>query len=364
MGRESESSERQGAAGKRRRIVRPYPNNTLEEAVAVAMAIQESNSGLPFDRSSLAEALGTTTSSSGFTIRINSCARYGLTHGRYNDPRISLTPRGEAIVAPKEGDEHRRALVEAALQPEVFSRFYQMLDGKRVPEGPYARNLLQRDLEIHPDLTDECLRIITANGLYAGIMSKVGRMLHVNLTGAQEVLGQSTDGASEHWQQQSASIQSPRLSVLPPPEGGRSLAKGKIFIGHRGQSEPVEFVKSVLEEFDIPYGLVEVSDSGAQPVPDEVSEEVRTCTAAVLIFGATPDGASTTRGPTEEMGYLLGAASVLYRNKVVIFLERGLTASAQPEGVRSVLFDPGRAQESGLELLEALHKAGAITITA
>ena len=46
--------------GKRRRIVKPYPAYTLEDALDVAQAIQNANAGLPFARALLAGALGTT----------------------------------------------------------------------------------------------------------------------------------------------------------------------------------------------------------------------------------------------------------------------------------------------------------------
>ena len=92
---------------KRTRIVRPYPVNTLQEALAVALAIKEANSGLPFARADLARAMGTTPGSSGFTTRLNSSSRYGLTNGAYNDEIVSLTHRGDGIVSPK--DEEERA---------------------------------------------------------------------------------------------------------------------------------------------------------------------------------------------------------------------------------------------------------------
>ncbi|MCH8109798.1 MAG: hypothetical protein IIB15_06685, partial [Chloroflexi bacterium] len=57
---------------KRTRMVRPYPTHTLEDALSVAVAVQDSNAGLPFDRVLLAGALGTTPACSGFTMKLNS----------------------------------------------------------------------------------------------------------------------------------------------------------------------------------------------------------------------------------------------------------------------------------------------------
>ena len=136
-------------------MVRPYPIHTLEDALGVASTIQSVNAGLPFDRKLLARALGTTPASSGYTMKLNSSAKYGLTEGAYNDAEISLTQRGEAIVAPRDEHERRESLLQASMAPEVFGRFYQLLDGKRMPEDTYAQNMIQREFGIQPVLARE-----------------------------------------------------------------------------------------------------------------------------------------------------------------------------------------------------------------
>ena len=160
--------------GKRRRLARPYPIHTLEDALAVANTIHTSNAGLPFDRLLLARAMGTTPTSSGFSMRLSSSAKYGITRGGYNDERISLTDLGEAIAAPKGTDELRDALVDAALKPEIFAQFYGMVAGRRLPENAHSQNMLQRDCGINPALTGECLKIIKANGMLVGILRETG----------------------------------------------------------------------------------------------------------------------------------------------------------------------------------------------
>ena len=85
---------------RRTRLTRPYPTHTLEGALGVPEAIQNVNSGLPFDREHLAGALGTTPSSSAFTMRLNASANYGLTQGGYADKTISRTPLPAASLAP------------------------------------------------------------------------------------------------------------------------------------------------------------------------------------------------------------------------------------------------------------------------
>ena len=350
----------QEAAGgrKRTRMVRPYPIHTLEDALSVAVAIQDSNAGLPFDRVLLARSLGTTPASSGFTMKLNSSAKYGLTQGGYNDERISLTGRGQAIVAPKGDDELRKALLQASTQPDLFGQFYRMLDGKRLPEDTYAQNVLQRELGVRPDLTGECLDIIKANGIYVGILTEYSDGPHVDLAGPATPVLQA-EGATRE------AARAPADAYAWVASGGGAPPGGRVFLGHSGDSEALQLVTATLDEFGIPYGTAEAEAGDAQPVPAQVSEEMRSCTAAILVFAGddTPKGKG---GPAagDRMLYQLGAASVLYGDRVVIFSEASLRLADDVTGLGKVVYDTEKPQEAGLALIRELHKAGVIKVSA
>ena len=328
---------------KRTRMVRPYPVHTLEDALTVAVAIQELNAGLPFDRVLLAGSLGTTPASSGFTMKLNSSARYGLTQGGYNDDSITLTPQGEAVVSPRGGEERREALVGAAMHPEVFGRFYRTLDGKRLPEDAYAQNMLQRQFGIHPDLSGECLSIIKANGLHVGVLREVGDRLYVNLVEHSDEFRDTADTM---------------------PVGVSHPRAARIYIGHSSSNQAVEFVRSVLEQLGIPYGMAEGEAGEPRPVAAGVSDEMRSCSSAVLVF-ATDDstGGEALQQSTEKLLYQLGAASALFGERVVIFKEVGLDPADHAAGVSTVEFERDRLEEAGLPLLRGLQSVGAIRIT-
>ena len=346
---EAERQDRtQGSPSERRRtrVVRPYPIHTLEAALSVATAIQESNAGLAFDRVLLAGALGTTPASSGYTLKLNAAAKYGLTHGGYNDDSITLTPLGEAIVAPKRRDESRTALFEAAMHPDLFRRFYHALDGKRLPEDEYAQNMLQRELGVHPELTGECLGIIKANGVYVDILKEEGGSYSVSL-GRPDV-GDSMSGAAE---------------ADSSPRGDRPR-HSRIFIGDCGSAGALRFVKEVMEEFGIAYGLAERETSDAQPIPSQVSSEMRNCTAAVLVFANEHSGErSGTPSAGERALYQLGAASALYGDRIVILKESGLELPHDIAAVHSVPFDSERPGDAAFGLLRELHRVGAIKVS-
>ena len=338
----------QGSA-KRTRLVRPYPIHTLEVALSVAKAIQDSNSGLPFARTDLAGALGTTPSSSGYTMRLNSSAKYGLTRGGYNDDLISLTPLGQSIVAPQEQTEARRSLIEAAITPDIFSRFYDMLERRQLPEDTYVRNTLHRELDVRSDLADECLEVIKANGLYTGIIRRNGDVLRVAVEEARELAGKQM-GFPEPDLDPSV-----RGNALLPADDDETGGPGKIFVGCRRQSEAVNMVRQVLYEFDIPHVVAEWDEADRRPVPEAVGEKMRDCTAGVVVF-------SGEWQPSRSTLFQLGAASVLYGERVVAIRETGTNPTFDFGSLPLIDFDGMSQQQSGLDLLRQLRRLGIIKV--
>ena len=155
---------------RRTRLTRPYPVNTLEEVLPIAETIQSSSGGHPVPTELLAESLGTTLKSSAFVQRLGSSSKYGITIGSHTSEQISLTPLGESLTAPRDPEERSAALKTAAREPDIFRKFYDIHSGKPLPEIPYASNTLVREMGVNQELTEECLRIIRANGLLVDIV--------------------------------------------------------------------------------------------------------------------------------------------------------------------------------------------------
>ena len=335
----STSQSIDGTKRKRTRLVRPYPVHRLEEALVVANTIQDANAGLPFGRADLAQAMGTTPASSGFTMKLNSSARYGLTLGGYADKSIALTPRGEAVAAPSDGDERARALVDAALEPEVFMRFYRALDGRRIPEDTYARNMLQRELAVSPDLSAECLGVIKANAVFVGIGAESDGALFVDLGRAR--------------------LEKPDTLASDPRPGpaGRPGANS-IFIGHVAAGPIVDFIARTLNRLGIDAAVHETSEEGA-PIDEEMSRRMRECTAAILVHRDTEQGQG--RSGTNTFDYLIGAASVLYGDRIVLLRESGPGLHGT-SGLRTVEFEPDQLGELAVASLAELYAAGVLGI--
>lgn len=354
----------------RTRRVRIYPVHPLKEALGVARAIQEANSGLPFDRILLAGELNTTPSSSGFTMRLNSSSRYGLTVGGYNDPRISLTDAGRATVLPTSEEERRRVLVECALRPEVFRAFYESLDGKRLPEKAFSRNILERDHNIDPELTEECLNIIISNGKFVGMLRDVGGSLWVGLKG---LLGNSLNRVSFEGLQ-TADCADTQIGQTKPDGSAldirpdTAVRSTKVFIGHFGSSEIAKTVAFLLTDFGIDHSAADLGKNRMAPIPPEISHAMRECSAAVLIAGAKPQNDTSE---AQLLGFMVGAASVLYGQRLVV-VQAGGSPQSEVAGlkVHSLCLSTGpdvpplsEDGSSQLSLLKALNEAGVIKVT-
>ncbi len=357
--------------GKRTRVIKPYPAYTLEDVVDIAGTIQNANAGLPFERALLAGALGTTPKSSAFTMRLNASAAYGLTQGGYNDAEIRLTPLGQAAASEDDG-RRKQALAEAAMTPGVFGKFYELLDGKRLPEGAAAQSILKREQGVAESLTGECLSIIIANGEYAGLLREEngGAVVRIGARAQPQSQAVASPASPDVVAQSPGDVAQPALAPqAPETSGGAEDAardardngrEGKVFVGHIGESEAARFVASMLEQFGIAIANPDFGADGRPAALSGAAGEMRTAGAAALVFA----GNGQSQAARDGMLCMLGACLALYGERVVIFHETDAVDGLNLDGLSCVGFERERIAESGLGLLMGLHKAGVVSVSA
>ena len=305
------------------------------------------------DRVVLAGKIGTTPASSAFVIRLSSCERYGLTSSESGV--VELTPRGEAAAAPSSPDERQAALLEAALEPELFRRFYDAYDGQKLPDDDMARNMLRRDLGVEEDLTAECLEVLKQNGYFAGLLGDVGGSVYVSSNGAHadqpsdEDPGSPGPGSNIEERQQAAPLPTDR----------------DILIGHSGASDVARTIESTLALFEVPCRTLEL-DGGAT-FDGSAAEVTGTCGAAIVVHAGPslpPLDDSTERRAREDAVNLIGGATALFGSRVLLLRERGLERLRQESSVDTMQFRRGASEELGLELLRRLHEMEIIQVLA
>ena len=117
-----------------RKANRPYPTHILEDVLPIPQKIQDEMAGRPMKRLLLADALGIKPASSNFKSLLSSSQRYGLTDGTEKATEVKPTAIGSGV-GSRDAGTRRAALLQAAMKPDVFRRFYETYDNASFHRG-------------------------------------------------------------------------------------------------------------------------------------------------------------------------------------------------------------------------------------
>lgn len=213
-----ESAASSGDVQKRQKLARPFPKHTLREALVIANAIHDKNADKPFDRLSVAEAVGRKPSSSEFEALISSSSRYGLTIGTEKSRSISLAPTGRSIVSPVDPTEKAAGLVKAALTPDTLARITRNYDNGRLPDTQFVVSTLVRNFGLEQARAQECARIAIDNAALAGLSRESQGSTYISIPNGLQPGSQLPEGEEEDLPDAPATmnaVQKPMSGVLP-----------------------------------------------------------------------------------------------------------------------------------------------------
>ena len=284
---------------------------------------------------------------------------YGVTDGGPNAPVISLTDLGRRIVAPLiEGDD-AIARREAVLMPTVVRAFLQKYDGSSLPTEVIAKNVLEA-MGVPADRAQDVFALIVDNADRVGYLKRIKDKTYVDLGATYEPtveprppvdLGQTEDAGEDESKS--------RVEVHQDTEDRRQAPRSNaIFLGHGKNVKPVEQLIRILDEYGIPHKEAIREANAGRPIPTKVAETMRECGAAILIFTADKkfydDAGNEIWVPSENVANELGAASVLYDNRIVIFKEAGVTLASNYSSIGYIEFEKDKLQEKGIDLFREL----------
>jgi len=319
---------------------RNYPSVGLVDALRVPTAIQDQASGMAVSRLTLAELLDVSPSSSNFRELVASSRLYGLTTGGINADEFGLTDLGDDATG---GDEVARitAYKKAVLDIVPYKTFFDAFANKRVP-GPAAfKEFLTKSGHVSVDRAEECMSFILADAATAGMIRSVKGSDYVDLTGAgPDVVqggGESGRVTTEEFADDSDTDNAEHLEgrgATPPPAPRAASGKPKkVFIAHGKNRTPLEQLKKALDQFKVSYAVAVDEPNKGRPISKKVANLMEDeCSSGIFIFTAderflreTDDGTEDVWRPSENVIYELGAASILYDNRIVIFKEEGVS---------------------------------------
>jgi len=343
-----------------RRSPRSYPGHTIEQALTVGQAIQDKNAGKPMKRIFVADAIGRRPASSEFKFLLSSSFKYGLTLGTEKAEYIELTQTGQEITKPRSPEERMMALQKAALMPETFKKVYEHYKDAKLPSDDFFKNILEREFGVPREWVDDCLDILIKNGQFAGIIREISGSPHVVLgeIAPPEILPPELPGAEAI----GAKIEE-KAPPLKPPEP----AAKKIFVAHGKNKTPLEQLKRILDEFKVPYTVAVDEPHKGRPISAKVAELMRECGSAVFIFTAdeeyTDSTGNKTAKPSDNVVYEVGAATVLYGNRIVIFKEEGVDFAADFKDFGYITFEKDKIDAKAMDLLKELVALGFLKVT-
>lgn len=365
------STESPSETVKRQRTYRPYPMDSLESSLVIARAIKSESAGQPMAILDLAQALGRTPGSSAFRSLIISSNKYGLTVGGYQGPVVTLTPRGLAVVSPRDEYESVRAIIDAAMEPIPFNAFLSKFDQNKFPQDQIAVNILIRDLELPANIAEECLGLIKTNSRFAGFLRDIGGSIYIDTKGGNTSSNSSV--ADEPGGEEPQAVDSVQLesgAELTPPVKDPHPEKPedrRIFIGHGKNTVPVDQLEKVLTRFKIPFVRAVIEPNSGRPISQKVADTMRSCNASILIFTADEEFLDTEGNPvwrpSENVVHELGAASVLHGKRVVIFKEEKVNFPSNYKDIGHIEFETDRLDAKGVELVSELISFGLLSVS-
>jgi hypothetical protein len=246
-------------AKKRKRRTRPFPAMTFEEALQLAIAIQERASGKKVRRLTLFDAMGRSPETAASRDLITASGQYGITKGAYNAEHIELTAMGAQATSPESSDRDRTSarLQLAIAKIHSFNTLYEAFNGNRMPSKEVMQDKL-RETGMDDEFVAEGVETFILNGQFTGIIKEIA--------GAERIISfeQALEGKSGEKGRRAREVpaQTPALPEAPPPaQQGSDWDRTCFYITPIGTEDSEErqhsdlFMGSIIEPALEEFGL-------------------------------------------------------------------------------------------------------------
>ncbi len=317
---------------------RNYPNLSLREALEIPQAIQNGASGMPVTKLTLAELVDRSPAASGFRERLLASRAYGLTVGGVNADLFELTELGDAATGADEVAQ-QSALRRAVLNIEPFRIFLTAYNGKKVPSATPLKEFLVHNAGVPAEWAEDCIENLLEDAEFVGFIRDLKGARYVDLSDSGERALATSDAAADEEAEDNGAEEpelsdgasTPQRDAPPRIEAG---APKKVFIAHGKNRVPLDQLKKMLDQFKVRYAVAVDEPHQGRPISTKVANLMRDeCSSAIFIFTADElflhrdeEGeTSEVWRPSENAVYELGAASILYDRRIVIFKEKRVT---------------------------------------
>lgn len=367
---------------------RNYPPVTLSEALRVPRVIEDQASGMDLSRLTLAELLDLSPSSSVFRDLVAASRFYGLTTGGVHADEFKTTDLGSEATG---GDEVAiaAALKRAVLEVPPYRKLLETFSGKKVPSRAAMREFLLKSAEVPADRVEECMDFILKDAETAGFLRELKGSQYIDFTGVPRLQASGPDPAGDEeasGEPDDGQLVAEHLSRAgAPPATGSDASEArsdrepdrtprKVFIAHGKNRTPLEQLKKALDQFKVSYAVAVDEPNKGRPISRKVANLMKDeCSSGIFIFTADERFERTVGEKTEEVWrpsenvvFELGAASILYENRIVIFKEKGVSFPSDFQDLGYIEFEKDKlvaelgslfAELVALDILEVRAKS-------
>jgi hypothetical protein len=353
-----------------------FPKMTLEGALVAPQALGR-NGGQPLSAIDMGTAIGKSPGSSVIRTLSASASAYGLTGGSYKTS-FTLREIGRAITQPTSPSEAARALVTSALTPGTFRSIYDYYKGQKFPERQFFENTVIREFAVAPNQAGTCCEIFESNMRYVGLIRDTpgGDWLSKDAV-PQATAEKVEEGEVEDAEDAAAAIEdafsggATTVDISPPPLPDEPVNKrrpNRIFIGHGANKKPLAQLTKTLDNLGIPYAVAEDEPNAGRPISQKVRDTMDTCGAAILIFSADIEYFDADQNSvwksSENVANELGAAAVMYDNRIILFKEESVDLASNYSGIGYITFERNKLDAKVNDLLRELFAMKIIKVSA
>jgi predicted nucleotide-binding protein len=348
---------------------RPFPSISLKQALRIPQGITDAHGGKPMPRLLLAGALNMSPGSSQFRDLIAGSAKYGLTTGNFTSQTIALTEVGRRITRPQSEGERLEGLRTAFRSIPLFARLIVHFNNSKLPTEEFLPATLERSFSVDPSWSKDAAKVFIETARFVGLVREISGAPYVMADAGAAV---STIEAAPSQDldlslQQGATLAveapaAPSSNTTPPPPP----KKLQFFVAHGADREALAQLQSMLKDLGIPYVVAVDEPHAGRPISQKVADLMRESSGGLFIFSAdetvtTADGKAEQR-PRMNVVFELGAASLQYGKRIVIFKERNVSLPSDFSDLGHIEYEKGELRSKSLDLLKELIKLGAVQL--
>jgi predicted nucleotide-binding protein len=327
-------------------------------------------------RLTLADLLDISPQSSVFRELVASSRFYGYTTGGINSTEFALTDLGEEVTSD-DVTVSIAAMKKGVMNIEPFKTFFDAFGTKKIPAPTAFKEFLVKYAGVAPVRVEDCMDHILADARTAGLTRNMkGGAEYIDLAGVP-VMPSDDDDATETDESVEAILE-PQGEAEPDDaltngnghaqrgNGNAKTRASKIFVGGR-KGKSLDQLMKMLGEYKIPAKLAEDEPNRGRPISEKVADTMRECGAGIIVF--TPDVELQDKDgnpvwmPSDNVVHELGAASMEYGKRIVIFREERVTLASNYSDIGHIVFKEGELNAKAIELFRELVDFGLIQFT-